>query len=126
MGPLKFDLGAKTKVTVREIKVREDTVECELIERNEVLGGLGIDSLIHFPKIVFSDGKIILRKSIRPPDSYKLFQDSLMAFLSWLRSEDSTAYWELFNSRGKFQYSKENGELMVRLVRVWRERKSLY
>jgi len=126
MGPLKFDLGAKTKVTVREIKVQEDTVECELVEHNEVLVGLGIDSLVHFPKIVFSDGKIILKKAIRPPDSYQLFQDSLMAFLGWLRSEDSTAYGKLFNSRGKFQYSQENGELMVRLLRVWRERKSLY
>jgi hypothetical protein len=122
LSPLRFDEAVNTKLYVRNVQVRGDTVDFDLVEKNGVLYGLGFDSLIHYERFVYSDAKVVLQTSRFPPDPFKTFSDSVVAFYDWLRFSDSLAYREVISEGGKFQYSNKSGKIILDQITKWRKR----
>lgn len=122
LSPLRFDEAINTKLFARNVQVRGDTVDFDLVEKNDVLYWLGFDSLTHFGRFVYSDAKIVLQTFRFPPDPFNALSDSVVAFYDWLRLSDSLAYREVISEDGKFQYSKKVGEIILEQIPKWRER----
>jgi len=122
LSPLRFDEAINTKLDVRNVQVRGDTVDFDLVEKNDVLYGLGFDSLIHFGRFVYSNAKIVLKTSRFPPVPFKTLSDSAVAFYQWLKFSDSLAYNQVISSDGKFQYSYKSGKIILDQIPKWRKR----
>lgn len=122
LSPLRFDEAVNTKLYVRNVQVSGDTVDFDLVEKNDVLYGLGLDSLTHFERFVYSDAKIALKIFRFPPDPFKKYSDTVVAFFDWLRLSDSLAYRQVISEGGKFQYGKKAGEIILYQIPKWRER----
>ena len=120
--PHAFDAGAHTRLAARDLVVRGDTVDLELVERNDVLAELGIAELHHFPRFVFRDGSIVRIEARRPPLEAQALADSLRSFATWLRERDPALYDRLWPGARRFAYGRETAGLMVTLVRAWRRR----
>lgn len=122
LSPLRFDEAVNTKLYVRNVQVRGDTVDFDLVEKNDVLYGLGLDSLTHFGRLVYSDAKIVLKTFRFPPEPFKTYSDAAIAFFKWLRYSDSLAYRQVISEDGKFQYSHKAGKIMLDHIPKWRKR----
>jgi hypothetical protein len=121
MSPLRFDEGANTVLELSNVVVRGDTVDFDLLERNDVLEALGIAELHHSPRFIFRDGLIHRKMARRPPAEAAAFGDSLGAFVKWLTENDPEAV-EFLWPDGQFNYSREAGQAMPELVMTWRQR----
>jgi hypothetical protein len=120
--PHAFDEGVHTQLEAHDVTVRGDTVDLELVERNDVLAGLGIGELHQFPRFVFRDGMVARIEARRPPTEAQAFADSLRSFATWLRERDPDAYDRLWPEARRFAYGRETADLVVTLVRAWRRR----
>lgn len=119
--PLAFDEGANTVLEVSNVVVHGDTVDFDLLERNDVLEALGIPALHHVPRFVFRDGLIYEKLSRNPPAEVAAFGDSITSFIGWLTENDPEAL-EFLWPDGHFNYSREAGRAMPALVMKWRQR----
>jgi hypothetical protein len=123
IAPLEFDKGANTKLIHTNISVNGDTVDCDLLETNNVISALGIPGLNHFPRFIIKDGLINLILSRKPPTEYEAYADSVTKFSAWL-SKYSPNIYEQFWPKGKFNFSEETGRIMPAEVLKWRNRKT--
>jgi hypothetical protein len=121
IAPLRFDKGANTILKVSNVIVNGDTIDCDLLERNDVLTACGINELHHFPRFILKDGSIKKILSRKPPVENKAFVDCITAFAGWL-SVNSPEEYKKFWPEGKFNYSEERGKAMPIEIRKWRER----
>ena len=121
MGPLSFDEGAQTELVLGKFVVRGDTIDFDMVERNNVLQALGIMELHHYPRFIFRDGLIYRIIPRRPPLELEAFVDSVVSFARWLADNDPDSYDRVWPD-GKFYYSRDNAELMIDLVPRWRKR----
>ena len=121
LSPLRFDEAINTKLYALNVHVTGDTVDFDLIEKNDILNGLGFDSLIHFARFVYSEAKINLKTSRFPPDPFQTLSDSVISFYKWLMVSDSLAYHRLINDNGKFRYGYESGKIMLDQIQKWRK-----
>ena len=121
IAPLRFDKGANTILKVSNVIVNGDTIDCDLLERNDVLTACGINELHHFPRFILKDGSIKKILSRKTPVENKAFVDCITAFAGWL-SVNSPEEYKKFWPEGKFNYSEERGKAMPIEIRKWRER----
>jgi len=120
--PLAFDEGARTVLEASNIVVRGDTVDFEVLERNDVLLALEIEELHHFPRMIIHEGLIYSISARRPPLEQAMFVDSVVAFMQWLHAEEPKAFDRLWPG-GKFNFARETGEEMPRLIEQWKNRR---
>lgn len=123
MGPIAYDEGAKAVLTVSDVAVRGDTVECGLSEKNDVLASLGVPELHRRIRMVARGGLIHSISPVRPATEQQAVADTMKAFMDWLRTERPDTY-ALIWSKGGFNYSLEVGEQMPNLIRVWRHHRN--
>lgn len=121
LSPLRFDEAVNTKLYVQNVQIRGDTVDFDLVEKNDVLYGLGLDSLTHFGRFVYTDAKIVLTTFRFPPDPFKKDSNTAVAFFDWLRLSDSLAYRQVIIEDGKFQYSHRAGKIIIDQIPKWRK-----
>ncbi len=122
LGPHLFDAGANTVIIVHDITATSpDAIEFELVEKNDVLGALGIPELHHFVRIEFADGKITRMTPTRPPAEQESFVKGVVAFMQWLKDYHPEGYDTIWPG-GKFNYSRPVGEEMPGLVRDWKQK----
>jgi hypothetical protein len=122
LGPLKFDAAVNTEIYVLNRKYMGDTIDFDLIEKNQVLYGLGIDSLTHYARFIYSKDKIKLKTVRRPPEPFQAFSDSVSSFLHWLKLTDSLKYNEMISINGKFKYNFNTGRIMLEEIPKWTKR----
>ena len=119
MKPLHFDEGAQTKLFLKNISVKGDTAEFELVEKNLILKELGLDSLTHFLRFGFRENMLVLIESRKPPEPLEPYRDNMIAFYEWLQKKDPASFNRFIDEKARFQYTKENGKLMAELIKNW-------
>ncbi len=120
LSPIRFDVGARTRLAYSNVHVSGDTIDFDLTETNQVLTALGIPQLHQFIRLVCRDGLIIYIGARRPPKEMQLFVERVITFSSWLKRTDSAAHAIIWGSSGKFLYNERTGSLMSRLAEKWR------
>lgn len=123
LGPNRLDAGANTRLEMSNLVVRGDTAKFELAEVNDILTALGINSIVHYPRLVFKDG-LVVRKDQWKPNTMMPEEASpnLGRFQQWIQDNKPDAIDRLFDQDGNFIFSRENGELMASLAREYSER----
>ena len=69
MAPLAFDGGAHTVLEATKVVADGATVDCDLVERNDVIEAFGIPELHHFARFIFRSGLIFRIAPRRPPSN---------------------------------------------------------
>jgi SnoaL-like domain len=117
--PLTFDEGANTVLEASHIVVSGDTVDFDVVERNDVLKAYGIPALHHFARMVFRDGLIYRITARRPPLEQKAFVASAIAFRRWLEVHRPELY-DKFYPGGQLNYARSTGEEMPKVIAEWK------
>jgi hypothetical protein len=76
VNPVEFSAGANSVLEFNNVVVRGDTVEFEMVERNEIITACEFDALRHYPRLIFEgDTKIqALRSETRRAPELDLLQ----------------------------------------------------
>ena len=85
--PHEGDAVMNTTLEVRDLRVEGQVVECEVIERNDMLRAAGIESWRHYARFVFDEtGRIILKGPSRTsPDDAEVAK-RMQPFREWVRT----------------------------------------
>lgn len=107
----------------RDIRIDGDLVECELIEKSEVIRAVGMTELRHYPRYAFENG-LVVRKGPspkEPPAEYSMaeFNRRMVPLRRWIRETHPEAIPKLLGADGAFAFSQESGALMLLLTREW-------
>ncbi len=119
-----YDVGVNTELQFFDFKSEEDTVTCQVVERNDRLKAAGFDKVL-YPScfIVFRD-QLIQKFSISPDaESARSFGEVVRSFLPWVQKNYPNDYSRLFTPEGRFIRNRENGERVVFLMKEWRTSK---
>lgn len=120
--PNKLDEGANTRLEYRNVLVKGNTVEFELIERNDISDALGTSAAHHYPRFTFRDG-LVIRKEPWKNDAESSEKDKKIweAFRKWVREEKPEERAKFIDLDGNLIFSRESGIIMSRLAKEWRE-----
>ncbi len=121
MAPHEFDAGAGTRLIIKSSIVKGDTVESILEETNDYMDTLGMSSVLNFPRFVFYDGLLIRIEPIRPQMIPPLVDSIDQQWNKWIQNEYPDAWAKIVNPDGSINYSRETGELLLRLACEWRQ-----
>lgn len=120
--PNAWDAGTDAILEYRNVRVKADTVEFELLEHNEILRAVGLEVVHHYTRFVFENGKMILKEPWQPRrPAIGEFNKLMEPLRSWIREAHPEALEVLFDEEGVFEFSREGGTLMVELAREWVE-----
>lgn len=99
--------------------VRGDTVFCRLVESNDWLHLVGVESMTYAVRFVFDGGKID-RIIVEPITGFGVtLQGPVFSFWKWLKSEEPDVIEELMPD-GKFRFTPKNGRRLIELLSRWR------
>lgn len=119
--PHAYDAIMNTSLDPSDIVVRGDTVECVLIERNDVTRAFGVDGLVHYARYVFRNGLMYRKEPWKEPMSNSRFTENLKKFRAWMGEEHPGELIELDSLGTISHFGLEVGELRSRLLREWVE-----
>ena len=117
-----YDAGVNAEIKFIDFTSEENTVHCQLIERNDRLAAMGISELT-FPSctFVFRDGLIQNFSAKVSPETVQYNTEVWQKFVPWCKENHPDEYSKMFKSEGRFIYNRENGAGVVPLLRKWRE-----
>lgn len=125
LGPLAYDEGINTRLECSNVVVKGDTVEFELVEKNDFLTVLGFAEIRHFPRFIFKDGLLQEKKPGKPKVENQELNQKIAALREWAQENHPGVLARLEAPDGSFVFSRENGQLAVKLARAWQaERQS--
>lgn len=85
--PNEGDAVLDTSLEARDVRVEGRVVECELIERNDVLRAVGIESWRHHVRYVFDEtGRVVLKEPWRPSPDDAVVTEHMQPFRDWVRA----------------------------------------
>jgi ketosteroid isomerase-like protein len=119
LGPHALDAAMHTSLEPRDIVIRGDTVECLLIERNDVTRAFEVDSTVHYARYVFNEGLMFRKEPWRQLPDTSDFQDNLAQFRRWLSRVRPNDLVRLDSLRQISNFSFEIGVLRSRLLKAW-------
>jgi len=119
LGPLAYDEAINTYLEGSNMVVKGDTVEFELLEKNDVLTVLKIDELRHFPRFIFKEGLILEKASRKTYARAQELEEQIAAFREWLGENHPDDLARLEAPDGSLIYSSDNGYLVVKLLKIW-------
>lgn len=117
-----YDVGVNTNVKYINCKSEGDTVQCQILERNDRLEAIGIDEL-KFSSCIFTfkDGLIQSFKAEIPPESVQYNAEIWKKFIPWLMENYQGEYSRMFMDDGRFIYNRKNGSDVVQMLKKWNE-----
>jgi hypothetical protein len=121
LGPNEYDAGIGNQLQYRNVVVRGDTVETELIERNDLIRAVGMAEVRGFPRYVFEDGLLVRKEPWRASEDLAELQARTDPLRRWIRTHHPEALEILVHEPGRLRFSRASGELMARLAREWDE-----
>lgn len=124
LGPNLYDAGLENELDYRNVIVKGDTVECELLERNDIFRAAGIDEVRRFPRFIFKDGLLIKKEPYKPSKDMEELSRRQAPFQLWVRKNHPEAIEKFLDSEGNFIFSRENGVLIRSLAIEWGKNKT--
>jgi ketosteroid isomerase-like protein len=116
---MEWDVVNNARLSIKDLKVKGNTVIAELTEKNEGWRLLGID--IPFTATYEFRGRHIRRiKCEFSPDSWKIFEDKFEPFAEWAKR----AHPEEYQRMSEAGYSAEGARLFLILAKEWRDQTS--
>lgn len=119
---LEYDLALNTHLQFKECKVNELVVSCRVIESNDWLKTVDIESITYDEnRFAFTaDGQIESVSSTLSAKSGQSLGAVMAEFHEWATTHMPVEYGELFSEDGGFVYSRENADRVLTLLRIWR------
>jgi hypothetical protein len=93
----------------RDVVIRGDTVECSLIERNDAMRWVGLDSVVHYPRYVFKDGLVILKEARKPAPLMQELIHRWQPYWQWVGKAHPEAEAVLLDSLGRGRWDRAAG-----------------
>jgi limonene-1,2-epoxide hydrolase len=119
-----YDAGVNSQLKFINRKTEENTVYCQLIERNDRLSAIGVtEAKFSSCTIVFRDGLIQNFSATLSPKIAKHNTEIWQKFVPWCKVNHPDEYSRIFSPDGKFIYNRKNGKDVVPLLRKWREQR---
>ena len=116
---MEWDVVNKARLSVKDLKVKGNTVIAELTERNEGWRLLGID--VPYTATYEFRGRQLRRVKLEfSPDSWKMFEDKFEPFAEWAKQ----AHPEEYQRMSEAGYSAEGARLFLSLAKEWRDKAS--
>src|SRR4030042_2745308 len=116
---MEWDVVNNARLSIKDLKVKGNTVVAELTEKNEGWRLLGID--IPFTATYeFRGRQIRTLKCEFSPDSWKIFEDKFEPFAQWAKQ----AHPEEYQRMSEGGYSAEGARLFLSLAKEWRDKAS--
>lgn len=116
-----YDAGLNTVLEIADCSVDGDTVTCRMVEHNEWLAAAGLGPIVyHRATFTFAGDRIAKLTVAMDEEKVEEIGEVLHEFTPWLMDTYPREASRLFTEGGDFVYSRENGELVVRLLREWR------
>lgn len=117
-----YDVALATQLDFETCVLDGDDVVCRVTETNQWLAIAGIDS-ITYPetRFAFDDtGKIRSIAALPSQESQAALGAAMSAFGAWAQANAAERFAALFDTQGNFQFSYDNGQTVLRLLREWR------
>jgi len=117
-----YDVGVNTNLEFINCESEGNTVQCQILERNDRLEAIGINEL-KYSSCVFNF-KINLIQNFKaqiPPQAVQYNAEVGRKFIPWLKENYQDKHKRMFMDDGRFIYNRENGKDVVQLLRKWRE-----
>lgn len=116
-----YDVGINTWLEFSNCTEEGNTVTCDVVETNDWLDAAGLSENRYTSSVfTFEDGLITNISATLSPESAQALGQVLQAFTPWIAQNHPEAMPTLFTSENQFIYSRENGVLVVSLLREWR------
>jgi hypothetical protein len=91
-----------------------------LIERNDATRAYGLDSLVHYSRKVFRDGRVWRKEPWLPSPNMADFNRRAAPFWAWIRSAHPEALEVLIpDSAGAHPFGETRGRLYSALLKEW-------
>jgi len=121
---LEYDLALNTHLEFRDCVANGLEVSCRVIESNDWLKTVDIDSITHDEnRFTFTaDGHIESVSAALSAESAQLLGTAMAEFHEWATTHKPEEYGDLFSDEGNFVYSQENAEKVLALLRIWRNK----
>lgn len=116
-----YDVGINTRLEFSDCTQEGNTVTCDVVETNDWLDAAGLSENRYVSSVfTFENGLITRISAILSPESAQALGQTLQAFVPWIAQNHPEAMPQLFTAENQFIYSRENGVLVVSLLREWR------
>jgi ketosteroid isomerase-like protein len=116
---MEWDVANNARLSIKDLKIKGNTVIAELTERNEGWKLLGID--IPFTATYEFRGRYIRRVKLEfSPDSWKIFEDKFEPFAAWAKQAHPEEYQRMI----EVDYSAEGAKLFLSLAKEWGDQTS--
>jgi len=116
---MEWDVVNNARLSIKDLKLKGNTVVAELTEKNEGWRLLGID--IPFTATWEFRGRQIRRVKLEfSPDSWKIFEDKFGPFAEWAKQTHPEEYQRMSEAG----YSAEGARLFLSLAKEWRDQTS--
>lgn len=114
---MEWDVVNNARLSIKDLKVKGNTVVAEVTEKNEGWRLLGID--IPFTATYEFEGRQIRTVKLEfSPDSWKIFEDKFGPFAEWAKQ----AHPEEYHRMSEAGYSAEGAKLFLSLAKEWRDK----
>ena len=119
---LEYDAAVHGKLRFINCISEGDIVTGELLEQNDRLAAIGIETLRYSScRLAFHEGRIQRFSAVREAAGAQRSRDAWTPFLPWLAAHYPADRVRLFTPEGRFIQNRENGARVVLLLREWRE-----
>jgi len=117
-----YDVGVNTELKFINCKSQGNTVIGQILERNDRLDAIGFGELKYNScTFVFRDN-LIQSFTAEIPDEFVQYNSEVwQRFLPWLAENHPDEQSKMFTTEGRFNYNRENGAGVVRLLREWQK-----
>jgi predicted ester cyclase len=117
--PHENDLVMNTTLEVRNVRITGNTVEREVIERNDALRSVGMESWRHYSRIVFNDQGLVVHKDAwkKSPDDQEAAR-RFLPFRQWMAQHHPDAVPD-FNGPPGNAWGRERAVRMRELREEW-------
>ncbi len=116
-----YDAALSTTLEFDGCSIEDSDVVCRVTESNDWLKIAGIDS-IGYDEVRFTindAGKIARVSAIPSGESIAAIGTALTAFGGWAQQHEPERFGALLDAQGNFDYSFENGQKVLQLLREW-------
>lgn len=121
LGPNRYDASIGNIIEYNNVVVLDDTVEFELVERNELLSAIGMERIRHYPRFIFKDGLVFRKESWKKSPDIPEMNRRAKPKRDWISENHPEVIQKFFDSDGNFIFNRENGKLAIKMTREWKK-----